>query len=128
AMESDWSAAQVGRLANDGLVSLGDILPLRQPWSQEWLQARWGPTTWRFHRAWCTARVALCIPSAVADIVSVEPCPLCGGFTTTLAHLVEACAPVLGWALAPDGDLDVLAARVRLVGAAARAYVSARVR
>ena len=151
ALESDWFVEQVGRLAGDGLVSLGDILPLRQPWPRELLQARWGPAMWRYHRAWCTARVTLCIPGAVWGlyedpvVVSAEPCPLCGGPTASLPHLVEECAELeafrreaapwypaapltLAWALGPDGDMDVIADRVRLVGAATGAYVGARVR
>ena len=47
---------RVFELEGDGLLSLGDILPLRQPWPRELLQVRWGPTMWRYHRAWCTAR------------------------------------------------------------------------
>ena len=98
---------------------------------------------WRFHRAWCAARVSFQIPVGVWGLPSErlpETCPLCAGGAGCLQHLIECCTAIeahqeaahaawgpprgelLLWALRDTPDVDELAAKVRLVGVAASTF------
>ena len=101
---------------------------------------------WRFHRAWCVARVSLQIPVGIWGLPAErlpEACPLCVGGQCCLQHLIECCSAVeahrgavqaawgppqgelLLWALRDTENVDELAAKVRLVGVAASTFVHA---
>ena len=150
--EATWFAEQVAKLTDDGVVSLGHLLPLRQPWARELRWAPWSRAMWRLHRAWCVARLTLDIPCMVWGLaappaaVLAAGCPLCGGRAHGLHHLLVECPAVAGireevaarWPDMPDGLLawalgqaqsqEELVDKVRLVGLAAGAYVHACVR
>ena len=101
---------------------------------------------WRLFQAWSLAHVAGRLPVEVwwAEGVGCNPaaCPLCselapagGSLAEWLRHLLGTCSAVaelraacphdddvVTWALSDTTVLDVLAARVRVVGLASRAW------
>ena len=127
------------------MVPIAAILPLRTCWTDDLCWAPWGKTMWRFHRAWCTARITSEIPVGVWGVPAERVpriCPLCRSHTSSLHHLLAECPPAAAWreaallAWAPQVDLvtwaltdvdcvEQLAAKVRFVGLACAAFVHA---
>jgi len=149
ALEARWFAEQVGKLADDGLVPLHVLPPLRQPWPATVAWAPWGRTMRRYHRACMVARLTLRIPvvawGVAAEPSLSDPCALCGQGQATLHHLLAECAAVAGpredvwatfgedafedgilaWALGESGGPGMLEDKVRFVGLLSGAFVHA---
>ena len=64
-LEEEWFRVQLSKLNNDGLVPYAELVPLRQPCPAVVRWAPWGKTMWRFHKAWCLARVTGGIPLVI---------------------------------------------------------------
>ena len=128
-----WLFELVGKLNDTGLLPIAAVLPLRQAWPEELRWASWGQTQWRFHRAWCVARVTSALPTAIWGVGAARlptTCALCGREPAGLHHLLVRCsgpdafraallaewAPPPGLAeraLADTDSLGELAAKVR---------------
>ena len=149
ALEARWFAEQVGKLADDGLVPLHVLVPLRQPWPVAVAWAPWGRTMRRYHRAWLVARLTLRIPVVVWGMGPLpgqeDPCALCSQGRATLHHLLAECGAVAGpradvwatfgesafldgiftWALSEFLGPGTMEDRVRFVGLLSGAFVRA---
>ena len=144
--ERAWFCEQLGKLNDNGLLPIAEVLPLQRQWPADLRWAGWGKSTWRFHRAWCVARVTSEIPADVWGMPQTrlpQICALCAGAPNTLEHLLAQCPAGRGlrdavcerWPLGPDTltawvlrDVDALderAAKVRYLGLLTAALVHA---
>ena len=136
---------QLSKLNNEGLVPYVDLVPLRQPCPAMVRWAPWGKTMWRYHKAWCLARVTGGIPLVIwggSEIpVTLDCCCLCGAVEVGLAHVLAECPQLLAqranlesgaadllpqWALTHSDDIGALAPRVRYFGVCVGAIASGR--
>ena len=90
-MGRDDATEQLAKLNDTGLLPIAAVLPLRQAWPEELRWASWGQTQWRFHRAWCVARVTAELPTAIWGVGAARLptiCALCGREAAGLHHLL----------------------------------------
>ena len=143
--EREWFCEQLAKLNETGLLPIATVLPLRQEWPADLRWASWGQTQWRFHRAWCMARVTSELPTAIWGRAATRmpiTCALCGREAAGLHHLLARClgaealraalveewAPPPGlaeWVLMDTDNLGELAAKVRFLGLSCAALVHA---
>ena len=98
--ERTWFCEQLALLNDEGLVLLSEVLPLHSAWPEALRWAPWGKTMWRFHRAWCVARITAEVPASVWGIPAgrlPEVCPLCPGGRAGLQHLLAECPFTEAW-------------------------------
>ena len=136
---------QIAQLNSTGAVPYADLVPLRQPWPRSLQWAAWGPTMWRFFKAWAVVRITGGFPLphwGLGDVALVFPhCCLCGRGFVDVAHLLAACpgtaryraglpaaslANVSLWCLGCPGAPDELRVRVMFLGLCCSAFMRAR--
>jgi hypothetical protein len=141
AFEQSWAAAKREELPSGEPLSYKELCPVLAngvlpPWGIGLGWAPWGPTDWKYYRAWALARISFAIPLTVWDAGSMPAhlphCPCCGKAQVDLGHVVTACpetagvrskewpgcdrpASLMDW-LAGVADVDILRRKVRVVG------------
>ena len=140
--EGEWFLTQLQALNSDGLIPYAELVPLRAPFPAVVRWAPWGKTMWRYHRAWCLARITGCFPLVAwgrsGFPCRLDCCSLCGTPQADLRHVLAQCPLLLSyrvdlrpgvvdflpqWALAHTDDIAVLQERVRFFGLCEAAVV-----
>ena len=146
-IDEEWFQAQLDALPADGFLSYVGVAPSRVPFSPGLVWAPWGPTTWRFFRAWCVARATSCLPLPLWEcgrlVSSLPVCPLCGGLDADLVHILAICPntrrfrtwedndspPAVSlWVLRGSGDPQLLHSMVSQLGLSMAAVADAMAR
>ena len=140
--EDEWFRRQLAALNEEGLIPYAELVPLRMPWPAVFRWAPWGKTMWRYHRAWCLARISSGIPLVSWGRNGIQTqlacCSLCGLPRVDLRHILAECPGLLvqravlqpgvlellpRWALEIGTDLEDLGCRVRYFGVCVGAVV-----
>ena len=141
-IEQQWFTEQLAGLQCEAVVPYQLLAPATYAYPLGLLWAAWGPTTWRFFRAWCVARATGRIPLGLWDcgqlVRVLDVCPLCGMPDVGLLHIVAICAhtgqlrqfapvgspyDILFWVLAGSGDTRQLHSMVSQLGLSVAAVV-----
>ena len=134
-VEERWFREQLAGLNDEGLVPYAELVPLRSPWPAAYRWAPLGKTMWRYHRAWCVARISGGFPLSAwgrcGIPVVLAYCGLCGMPNIGLMHVLVDCPCLLAqraslqpgvvdllprWALESGSNIDELGHRVRFFG------------
>ena len=138
--EDNWFRENLS-LASSDVGTPTRSLPGRRQLSHELRFCEWGPTMWKFFKAWLLSRMHLKLPTEVWGLPSHEVwpcCPFCSQKLVDFKHIVEQCchtaehrarssAPstVLLWCLEEATTTNALRPRVTFLGLITASFVQA---
>ena len=144
--ESEWFRSEIQKAVANGRLNHPELAPARSRWLPSLRWAEWGPTHWKYYRAWVLVRLTGGIPLTVWDageVMAFLPrCPLCGHASAGVIHLALECRGVEDvraearatagaqelteeWLL-QGGAADAVRIKVRLLGRAVGRVVAER--
>jgi hypothetical protein len=144
AMEQQWFQESLAKLGAGMELTYQNVRP-KKVWNNALCWSGWGRTMWRFHKAWCIARVTEKLPIAWfggSGLDSVLPCcPQCRAADADLHHVLCVCSgtshlragwhnfpkeAIYTWVLNDTECVDSLYAQVKYFGQCMATTVSYR--